>query len=545
MPRAVDGNTAAALTLRPRGGDDGVAQHEMTVVELGDVLTVEEQATRELEGARVPAQGWLERRGQQQAARRVSENWRPAYLRRIVAGDLASIAVASAVAQLIRFDAVVVPDSTVKPGMLLLLPLIWLGAMLVFRAYEGRFLGLGSEEFDRVLRAATAVLALVATLSWAFELQIARGFVVVALPLATLLTLVLRYAARSWLHARRAAGECTESVVVAGHHAAVLATVKQMGRASYHGMRVAGVVVPRPTRGSVVPELSDELAALGIPVLGHLDELAQVAEREDVDAVAVLPCPELDGPALRRLGWDLERTRAELYVAPAVTEVVGPRVAIRPVCGLPLMHLERPELTGVRRLAKDAVDRTGAAVGLLLLLPAFLLVAAAIKLDSRGPVFFRQERVGKNGSTFKMLKFRSMVTDAERQLLALREQSEGNGVLFKMRSDPRVTRVGRVLRRLSLDELPQLVNVLTGRMSLVGPRPPLAVEVATYDADVRRRFLVKPGLTGLWQINGRSDLDWDESVRLDLRYVENWSFAFDFMILWKTLGAVVKSRGAY
>ena len=509
-------------------------------------VAVEEQSARALEGARVPAQTRKRRAASSTGLpARTAPDWRGAYLRRVIAGDLAAIAVAEVVAQLVRFDAVVDPYATVEPGMLLALPAIWLGAMLVFRAYESRFLGLGSEEFDRVLRAATAVLAVVATLSWAFRLEIARGFVVVALPLAAVLTLALRYAARQWLHARRAQGECTQSVLVAGHHAAVLATVTQMSRASYHGMRVAGVCVPRPVPGEPVSALAAELAALGVPVLGHLDEVADVAARHDMDAVAVLPCPELDGPELRRLGWDLERTRAELYVAPAVTEVVGPRVAIRPVCGLPLLHLERPELTGVRRLAKAAVDRTGAALGLLVLAPVLAAVAVAIKLDSRGPVLFRQERVGRGGATFSMLKFRSMVTDAEAQLLALREQSEGNGVLFKMRADPRVTRVGRVLRRLSIDELPQLVNVLTGRMSLVGPRPPLAVEVATYDDDVRRRFLVKPGLTGLWQINGRSDLDWDESVRLDLRYVENWSFAFDFMILWKTLGAVVRSRGAY
>ncbi|SDQ67496.1 sugar transferase [Quadrisphaera sp. DSM 44207] len=469
-------------------------------------------------------------------------DWRSDYLAKIVLTDFLAITLATALAYFVRFEAPSDGHPDVLLWVLPALPVLWLGAMLTFRAYEARFLGLGSEEFDRVLRAATFVLAAVATTSWAFKLELARGFVILALPLAAVLTLVSRYAWRRWLHARRAHGEYTQRVLVAGHRAGVLAMVRQMSRASYHGMRVAGACLPPALPGE---EDDDALAALDVPVLGTLDEVAAVAAREGVEAVAVLPTPELDGPTLRRLGWDLEGTRAELFVAPAVTEVIGPRVAIRPVCGLPLLHLHRPELTGVRRLAKGAVDRTASAAGLLVLLPLFLLIALAITLDSRGPVFFRQARVGKDGQDFGMLKFRSMVTDAERRLMDLRERSEGNGVLFKMKEDPRVTRVGKVLRRYSLDELPQLINVLKGEMSLVGPRPPLASEVALYGDDVRRRLLVKPGLTGLWQINGRSDLDWDESVRLDLRYVENWSFAFDFMILWKTVGAVLRSRGAY
>jgi exopolysaccharide biosynthesis polyprenyl glycosylphosphotransferase len=474
-----------------------------------------------------------------------SPGWRREYLVRVLASDLLSIVLATGLAWLLRFEAPAVDHGEIVPLLAATLPVLWLGSLLAFRAYESRFVGLGSEEFDRVLRAATFVLAFVATTSWAFKLEIARGFVILALPLAAVLTLLSRYAWRRWLHARRTRGEYTQTVLVAGHRAGVLAMVRQMSRASYHGMRVAGVCVPPAQPWEDFAEDDAALEALGAPVLGSLDEVAAVAAREDVEAVAVLPTPELDGPALRRLGWDLESTQAELFVAPAVTEVIGPRVAIRPVCGLPLLHLERPELGGVRRLAKGAVDRTAAAVGLLGLLPVFFAIAVAIKVDSRGPVFFRQPRVGKDGEGFGMLKFRSMVTNAEQLLLDLREQSEGNGVLFKMRADPRITRVGRVLRRYSLDELPQLINVLLGQMSLVGPRPPLAAEVELYGDDVRRRLLVKPGLTGLWQINGRSDLDWDESVRLDLRYVENWSFAFDFMILWKTIGAVLRSRGAY
>jgi exopolysaccharide biosynthesis polyprenyl glycosylphosphotransferase len=196
-------------------------------------------------------------------------------------------------------------------------------------------------------------------------------------------------------------------------------------------------------------------------------------------------------------------------------------------------------------VVKGGLDRVVAALALLLLTPVLLAVAAAIKLTSPGPVLFHQERVGVNGQSFTMLKFRSMVVGADRNLESLRAENISDGVLFKMREDPRVTRVGRVLRRLSIDELPQLLNVLGGSMSLVGPRPPLPAEVARYDAPVHRRLLVKPGLTGLWQVSGRSDLPWDEAVRLDLRYVENWSLTMDLLILAKTVRAVLGSSGAY
>ncbi|MCU1616637.1 MAG: wcaJ [Frankiales bacterium] len=209
------------------------------------------------------------------------------------------------------------------------------------------------------------------------------------------------------------------------------------------------------------------------------------------------------------------------------------------------MHMERPELRGIRRLTKNVVDRTAATVGVLFLVPVLLGIALAVKLTSRGPVFFKQERVGRDGETFSMLKFRSMVVGADRMVEQLAEESDGNGVLFKKKGDPRITTVGRVLRRYSLDELPQLFNVVRGSMSLVGPRPPLPTEVERYGFDMHRRFLVKPGLTGLWQVSDRSDLSWDDSVRIDVRYVENWSLTFDLMILWKTVGAVLRGSGAY
>jgi exopolysaccharide biosynthesis polyprenyl glycosylphosphotransferase len=423
-------------------------------------------------------------------------------------------------------------------GLVVLLPLVWVLAMHIGRSYEQRFLWVGPDEFRRVFGAAVLLLATVGTVSWALKLELARGLVVVALPLATALTLAWRLAHRQWLHRRRGRGHFQQTTVLVGHRSAVGALDEQITREAYHGLRVIGCCLP-----SGHDTVTD--AFQGLPVLGGLDEVAAVVTQYEVDTVAVLPCPELDGPALRRLGWELEGTQAELLLAPAVTEIVGSRVRIRPVSGLPLLHMERPELRGVRRLTKEAFDRTGAALGLLLLSPLLLGIALAVAVSSRGPVFFRQERVGRDGRTFSMLKFRSMVVGADRMVERMAADDDGNGVLFKQKADPRVTRVGRVLRRYSLDEFPQLVNVVRGDMSLVGPRPPLQREVEQYGYDMHRRFLVKPGLTGLWQVSGRSDLSWDDSVRIDVRYVENWSLTFDFMILAKTAGAVLRGSGAY
>jgi exopolysaccharide biosynthesis polyprenyl glycosylphosphotransferase len=485
---------------------------------------------------RLPAAARL--RGEGTAARRA---WRPAYVRRIVFGDFLCAGVAAVVAYLVRFgpDAQDLTPAHPSVWMVALLPFLWAGLMLVARTYEQRFLWIGAEEFRRVFTAAVGLLALVGTVSWAFRLELARGFVVVALPLATVLTLGQRYAQRSRVHRRRAQGQFLQTAIIVGHRNGVVSLHDQIDREAYHGYRVIGCCLP-PAVAGAQPE-----AFNGLPVLGTLDEVVDVVRKYEVDTVAVLPSPELDGPALRRLGWELEKTEAELLLAPAVTEIAGPRVRIRPVCGLPLLHLERPELRGVRRLTKETFDRSAAVLGILLLLPVLLMLGLAVGLTSRGGVFYRQERVGRDGQTFGMLKFRSMVTGADRMVDALGEQSDGNWVLFKMKGDPRVTRIGKVLRRYSVDELPQLLNVVRGDMSLVGPRPPLPTEVERYGFDMHRRFLVKPGITGLWQVSGRSDLSWDDSVRIDVRYVENWSLAFDFMILWKTLGAVFLGSGAY
>jgi exopolysaccharide biosynthesis polyprenyl glycosylphosphotransferase len=301
-------------------------------------------------------------------------------------------------------------------------------------------------------------------------------------------------------------------------------------------MTVIGACIPGPELLQAVD--------MSVPVLGNLDEVSRVVRQFECDAVAVTSDEATRYNYLRELSWALEGTGVEMLVDPGLVEVAGPRMHIRPLMGFPLLHVEEPHFTGWRRLAKRCTDIVLAGIGLIMISPLLLTIALAVKLQDGGPVIFRQTRVGRGGKPFTMLKFRSMVIDAEARKDALMAKNEGKGGLFKLKHDPRITRLGRILRDFSLDELPQLFNVLDGSMSLVGPRPHLAHELAQMPSEASRRSLVTPGLTGLWQVSGRSDLEGDDAVRLDLRYVENWSFTLDLLILWKTASAVLARRGA-
>jgi exopolysaccharide biosynthesis polyprenyl glycosylphosphotransferase len=463
--------------------------------------------------------------------------WERTYIRWAVAVDSCCAVIACVIGLTMRFDT---PEAAPLPNMALGigLPFIWPLLVALSRGYAPGLLGVGSDEFRRLLNAAVALTATVSVLAYATKTEIARGYVLIAIPLVAFLDLVARYAMRKRLHRMRARGRYMSRVVVLGHRARVMDLIQQFRREPYHGMEIVAACVPAVDDGP-----RRELH--GVPVLGHFADASRVVRMVDADTVAVLACPEMDGAALRELAWQLEKTGTALCVAPALLDVAGPRTTIRPVAGLPLIHVDHPALEGAHRLVKDVFDRAAAALALVLLAPVFVVIAFLVKGTSPGPVLFRQNRVGKDGHVFQMLKFRTMIQDAEQRKAELIARNETDGLLFKIKGDPRITRVGTWLRRYSLDELPQLINVLLGEMSLVGPRPPLPAEVARYGKIVRRRLVVKPGMTGLWQISGRSDLAWDEAVRLDLRYVENWSLALDMLILWKTMAAVARGSGAY
>ena len=301
--------------------------------------------------------------------------------------------------------------------------------------------------------------------------------------------------------------------------------------------------------GACVSDLDDpavaELRANGIPVLGSQHDTLHVVECCGIEAVAVASNPQMTGQALRRLGWSLEQQDVDLLISPGIVEVAGPRLTLRPAAGVPLLRVERPVSSGLRYGVKLLADRLLALLLIILASPVLIGIALVIRHDSPGPALFTQDRVGEGGRLFRVFKFRTMVVDAEARLADLARDDEGNGILFKIHTDPRITRVGKVLRRFSIDELPQLFNVLRGEMSLVGPRPPLPSEVDAYESDAVRRLRVRPGMTGLWQVSGRSDLSWGDSVRLDLWYVDNWSFALDTQIVVRTARAVFAGQGAY
>jgi exopolysaccharide biosynthesis polyprenyl glycosylphosphotransferase len=458
----------------------------------------------------------------------------PGWLKRYTAAVVGLDLLAALVAVLVAWS--LKPEGPM--WMLAVLTVGWVTALAMGRTYEHRFVGSGSEEYKRLFHAGVITLAALATYAYATVAASQpglRGVVVYGLPLAMVLSLVGHWAARQTLHSLRTRGRCMQQVVVVGLERSVAELIRSIRREPHAGLNIAAACIDRP-RGDTVE---------GVAVMGDSDHVVDVLREVGADTVAVTSWSDVSQNDLRRLSWDLEGSGVTLLVAPRLTDISGPRIHIRPVAGLPLLNVEEPEFSGARRIVKGAIDRILALLAIVVLSPVLLAVSIAVAVTSRGPIMFRQVRIGRHGKPFVIHKFRSMYVDAEERLAELSHLNESDGELFKMRDDPRVTPVGKYLRRFSLDELPQFFDVLLGRMSLVGPRPPLPTEVDRYASLVRRRLVVKPGITGLWQVSGRSDLSWDESVRLDLLYVENWSLALDIAILMKTAMAVLRRRGAY
>jgi exopolysaccharide biosynthesis polyprenyl glycosylphosphotransferase len=411
---------------------------------------------------------------------------------------------------------------------------VYVVAVALGRGYDRRHVGAGPGEFQAIMRAGVWAAAAVALAGAATVTPVPRGLVAFTVLLQTFATAVCRYVLRKGLHARRSAGAGMARTLVVGDAASAHEVIEDLRAAKHHGYRVIGLCLP---------SIADIPPADGVRTFGAFADVAQVAYDERADVVIVAG-GGLAGDGLRRLSWALGRIGVELVVAPGLVEVLGPRLQLRPTAGLSLLEVETAAPRR-RMLAKAALDRVLGTLMLLVASPVILGSALVVRLTSPGPAFFKQCRIGVDGREFTLLKLRSMYVDAEARRAALLHRSDRDGLMFKMHDDPRVTRVGRVLRRFSIDELPQLWNVVRGDMSLVGPRPPLPQEVAEYEDVVFRRLRVRPGLTGLWQVSGRSDLSWEESVRLDLRYVDNWSVAMDLLILWKTGRAVFSSAGAY
>ncbi len=412
---------------------------------------------------------------------------------------------------------------------------IWLAALAGFGTYQLRHLRAGTTEYKRVLMASFIVAGATAIVSYLIKAEFPRGLYVLSFGLGTVGLVAARFVRRKSMAAIHRQGALMTPIVVAGDSAHVDEIAKVLRRETWLGYRVVGAVTQY--QGDTTPN--------GLPILGQATDTVDVIKDHDI-ATVIFAEGSFQSPAdFRRMAWELEEHEIHMIVVPALTDISAQRLDVRPVAGLPLVDVARPQAIAAARWIKRTWDAAGSAVLLFLASPVMALVALAIKLEDGGPVLFRQTRVGLHGENFQCLKFRSMDLDAEARLAELIAANEGSGPLFKMTNDPRITRVGRFIRRFSLDELPQLWNALRGDMSLVGPRPALPAEVAQYDSDTRRRLEVRPGLTGLWQVSGRSNLSWDDTVRLDLYYVDNWSLLQDVQILFRTLKAIVGSSGAY
>lgn len=429
----------------------------------------------------------------------------------------------------------------------LIIVLLWMLMLWQSGAWSESILGSGPAEYQRVARSTLLTFLAVALFSYLVKAEVARGYVLLTLPIGIILLLIERRVWRGYLIRSRARGKYCKKAVVLG---SVKSSEELCAKLALHpesGLSVVGAFLSQHS----VPQSETQqlkLASSDVPIWGGIDDLLPVIRGKDIDSVIVGSADELSPVDVRRLGWELLPSRENLYLAANIFDIAGPRLSLKPVSGLSLIEVEEPQLRGVNRFLKRTIDILLSTLLLIVTSPLFIVAAIAIKRFDGQAVFFEQERIGRYGQPFRMIKFRTMSLDAEAGISDLVDTDHdpaGNSVLFKLKDDPRVTKPGVWLRRYSVDELPQLVNVLSGRMSLVGPRPPLRREVEQYDTHVLSRFVVKPGMTGLWQISGRSDLTWEESVRADLSYIQNWSILADLIILWRTARVVITGRGAY
>lgn len=485
----------------------------------------------------------------------VTKRWHKKVLRALYLVDLAAIIISVASAHLIRFgfEQVDLPPINLWPFNLMgkdfipfnyltldaVMVILWWVTLQFTGARSVRVLGFGPEEYRLVTRGTCYFFCIIIIAAFFLKVEFTRVYLLISYPLGLLGLLLGRWGLRKVLIFYRKKGRALTRILILSDASTGRHLHKTLTGAIASGLFPAAHYLPGLPEGTV---LGDNLPVLGYST--NPDDIMQAVRENNIHMVAVSDGHHLSPSQLRMLGWKLSDARIALIMAPATTDIAGPRMHIQPLNGIPLVHVSTPRITGAGAAAKRSIDIISSALGLILLSPIFAVVALLVKRDG-GPVLFFQERVGLNGRPFKMVKFRSMRVDAEEIKKELMSQNEGHGLLFKMAKDPRVTPIGRFIRKFSIDELPQLWNVFRGDMSLVGPRPPLTEEVEKYEQIVYRRLLVKPGITGLWQVSGRSNLSWEESVRLDLYYVENWSLTTDLMILVRTFRAVFSKNGAY
>lgn len=423
----------------------------------------------------------------------------------------------------------------VVSGVILIL---WMTVLIAGGSVDSRVMGVGQTEYRKVTDGGIGLFAAVASVIFVMKLDVARGYLLVTFAIGIGALVISRWLWRKWLKSHRMRGDYSNKVVLVGSRSSIRHISTELAKQPWAGYHVVGAALAQDPRDSGV------LAIGKVPVISDFDGVRDAMDIIGADTVIITGADDLDAQRVRELGWELEDGEYSLVMAPSLTDVSGPRIHSRPVAGLPLMHVETPKYTGLRVVMKRSFDLAATLAIAVLLAPVVIVLALLIKLTSPGPLLYRSERIGQGGEPFQMLKFRSMRAGADKELqVLLQAQGTSESPLFKVHNDPRITPIGRVLRKYSLDELPQLFNVLGGSMSLIGPRPQIAAEVALYSDAHRRRLIMRPGVTGLWQVSGRSELDWEQAVRLDLYYIENWSLTGDIVILFRTVKAVVIPGG--
>ncbi len=464
-------------------------------------------------------------------------DWPRRYASRLFYSDAAVIAATFAVYSVVALNEISQPVSW--PGaftipywsLLIFVAFVWIIGLDVIDTRDRHIVGHGITEYRRLVNATLAVFAILVALAFFLQMDVARSLFAIALPVGLVALVASRWIWRQWLRNYQRKGNYVYRAVVLGERGKVAHVIRQIRQAGDSGYEIVGAL----TAGA-----DDSGTLAGVPIVGGLGAATEAVERIGADTLIVAGSDQLDPRTMRRLGWEMADRDVNWVVAPALTDVAGPRIHARPVAGLPLVHVDFPTLEGYKRVAKRTFDIIGSALLIAVFSPILLATTIAIRVDGPGPIFYHQTRIGRRGREFGMIKFRSMVANADDQLASLLDvQGTTDQPLFKVTNDPRITKVGRFIRKHSIDELPQLFNVFLGEMSLVGPRPQRAAEVALYDDDAHRRLLVKPGMSGLWQVSGRSKLSWEDAIRLDLYYVENWSFTQDIQILFRTIKAVI------
>lgn len=468
----------------------------------------------------------------------------PAWKVRATQGLVVADVMAVGIATVMTFVAVDLSQPVELPGLprmgmeafASILIVCWSVALGLGGCRSVRVLGAGLEEYRRTLRVSLQFFGIIAIIGFILGAAIPRALFTLVLPLGLGILVLVRWLCRRWLVATRARGGALSPTLLVGSATEVTSLLADLRRRSDIGYRAVGVCI-------LGGDWSENFGLFPSVQNHSPHHLAQAAT--DGGYSAVMVAGGLDNAGIRALAWALENSQTELILLPRLADIAGPRLRVSDVEGLSLVHVDLPRFSGLKLWLKRSFDVAFSAFALVLLIPIWLIVAILIKLDDGGPVLFAQERIGLRGEPFRIWKFRTMCVDAEARIDALIHASGGGALLFKLEDDPRITRLGRVLRKYSIDELPQFWSVLCGGMSVVGPRPQVAREVAEYSEIHHRRLLIKPGITGLWQVNGRSQLSLDESIRLDLRYVENWSLIGDITIILKTIRVVLLPSGAF